>query len=241
MTKVIALFIAASVGIFLRWQFTGEFDMNQLLIALLLLIAAPVIYRFSRRLNTRDEQYEPEHSHKPWATSISEKWLTGKKYIFHYGRREASYHRVYQRQWHKLVADLMPTPGLWFLNLRFRFTDPAAVYHVSTAKSDWKNDAYQITKDDESVARISTDVNLKTASRFLEVMHLEMGGRKFTFQAKSIRAHIEVYEGNTLIGEISKGKYGEKLFHPKINLGDEIERALIMTWIVFTYRFDKYN
>lgn len=240
MIKMFVLFVAASIGMTLRWVILGEYEPSQLLFPFLFLLVSPLFLWISIRQKNKDAAFSPIDSSTKWTTSLKDKWLTGEKKIFQEGELIATYTRVYSKKYHKIVADLMRTPGLWFLQLAFRFKDGRTF--TVTNEENWKGNArYTIWESNSKVGEIRSNIKSKHIKELLEHTVLEFGGHIYEFRARTIRSHIEVLKDGDSIGDVERKPIGGARWL-NLNLSevnDKNEPFLLMSWIVFSYRFDK--
>lgn len=188
----------------------------------------------------KDSAYTPVHSSRQWSTSMRDKWLTREKKIYKEESLVASYNRVYTKTYHKIIADLMRTPGLWFLRLKFNFINGGSSFLVTSETKERGNEHYTIWERNTKVAEIYTDLRAKNIATLRELTRLTIGEHAYEFRARSIRSTIEVVKDGDLIGEVYRGPYGERFLRVEPGqVNEETEPLLIIGWIVFTYRFDK--
>ncbi|MDE5416137.1 tubby C-terminal domain-like protein [Alkalihalobacterium chitinilyticum] len=239
MTKLISLFFVALTGIGLRWAILGEYDSSQLQLTFIFLGAAPLFLWISIRQKHKDADYSPLPSSRQWTTSLKDKWLTGEKKIFQGEELVATYNRVYNKSFHKIIADLMRTPGLWFLQLAFQFKDGRTF--TVTSEENWKGNArYTIWEGNTEVATIRSDLKSEHVKKLLEHTVLEIGEHVYEFRARTVRSRIEVLKDGELIGEVERDLTGVRslsLNSSEVNVEDE--PFLLMGWIVFSYRYNK--
>ncbi|WP_416150019.1 hypothetical protein ACM26V_03200 [Salipaludibacillus sp. HK11] len=240
MTKMIAFFLVALIGIALRRLILGEYESYQLQLTYIFLVASVVFLWISISQKRKDGAYTPIHSKEQWTTSLSDKWFTGEKRIYQREELVATYNRFYTRKYHKIVADLMNTPGLWFLQLTFHFKNGRTF--TVTSNENWKGNArYTIWEKDKNVAEIRSDLKSEHVKKLLEQTLIEIGGNVYEFRARTIQSRIELVKNGEPIGEVDRDLIGgiRSLSFHSSEVSDESEPILLICWIVFTYRFNK--
>ncbi|WP_026690922.1 hypothetical protein [Alteribacter aurantiacus] len=239
MTRMIAFFLVAGIGIILRWVFVGEFELYQLLLASAFLIVSPIFLQINRVQRNKDTSYIPEPPTGAWSTSIKERWLTGEKKLYHDHQLVATYKREYQNIIQMATADLMNGSGLWHLELHFQFQNGRS-YKV-IGKESWRGDArHPILEGNTVVGEIVTVAKTKHAVKRLETNHLFIGDQSFEFRAKTTSSVIGIYKGEQCVGQVSAQHNGVRTLDLKPGHVTEAEESLLLIgWIVFSYRFKK--
>ncbi|MBU9720379.1 MULTISPECIES: hypothetical protein [Bacillaceae] len=239
MTKLIAFFFVALLGITLRWLIIGEYNPTQLQLAFILLAAAPFILLISLVQKKKDEVYKPLHPNNEWSTSLKDKWLTGSKKLYYGYNLVATFNRVYEKTYHKVIADLMNTPGLWFLKLQFNFENGNS-YFVKSEDKKKQNTLFVIFDENIPIAEMITDMRVKNIKKLIENINLKIDKRVYEFRARSIRSDIEIYKDGGRVGLINRNSNGIRtLTFKEEAVSKEDKPILLIGWITFTYRFDK--
>lgn len=239
MTRLIALFFVALIGITLRYVVIGEFEISQLLIASVFLAVSPLFLWLNKSFSRKDREYMPTETTGEYTTSLKDRLFTEKKKLFYGNKLIATYHREYNKRCHIIIADFMGTPGLWFLQLNFHFENGRTF--LITSEDKWRGAHYTIWENNVKVADIHSEVKSEHIKKFLEQIVLHMDGVEYVFQAKTVQSKIQVMKNGDYIGGDEQNSLGgiRTLWIDPLLVNKDHIPFLLIGWIVFLYRFNK--
>ncbi|WP_164669260.1 tubby C-terminal domain-like protein [Virgibacillus doumboii] len=237
MARLLVLFIFGFIGLSLRFILKGEFELNQLLLLILFPVASVIIFFIMKYQHNKDLAYKPVSDHNSLVTRLGDRVSTTKKLIYNGENQIGTYHRSYNSWWKRIVADIMDTPGQWYLNLTFEMLNGDQIKLQGINENKIRgNNSWIILWNDQEVGTIQTDYSFKNAKKLRESLYLEYDGKTYHYQSLSVKSKTEITLDHTPIatGERSSG------FVYKLEVSDfhkDEEEILFMVYILFNYEF----
>ncbi|MFP3440970.1 hypothetical protein R0K18_24865, partial [Pantoea sp. SIMBA_133] len=117
--------------------------------------------------------------------------------------------RFYNTRWKRVVADIMDSPGRWFLNLAFSSEDGNEI--VLQAKNDKPlrdTTEWLILLNNNEVGKIQMDYSVKNAATLKESLYLIYRNQTYHYTSLGIGAKTKISTNNDTIAEGERAELG---------------------------------
>jgi hypothetical protein len=234
--RLLLLFVIGLIAMSLRFLIEGEFDLGQLLTICLFAAGAGLIYIIMRWQYKKDSNYKPTEHARNYTTHLSDRISATKKRMYYDGEYLGSYHRMYDKWWKRVIADIMGPRGVIFLHMKFLMSDGTELVFKEkkgTVMKDIKE--WYIYRNNELAGHVDVDFSFKTVRKLKEKFSLTYKGHTYQYQSSKMDSKTEIAINDTPIatGDRLKGTVYE------LNLDNPCEDAAILFagFILFNYRF----
>ncbi|WP_099157856.1 hypothetical protein [Virgibacillus ndiopensis] len=235
MGRLLTLFIAGSIGLGLRFWFKGEFDLDQLLLLLFFPAASVVVFFIMKKKIKNDTTYKPSTNEKYMTTHMGDRVSSGVKQLYDGRTSIGTYHRFYNKLWHRILADIMEHPGIWYLNLSFNLSNSDSVLFLLKNENKMTgNKEWEIIWNQVPIGKVHTDLSFKNATKLKESIFLEFNDQSYHYKSFGIGSKTEVTNNNLTIATGNRVKGSVYDFQVNDSHKEEKE-ILFMVFILFNF------
>ncbi|UFT98315.1 hypothetical protein KO561_14040 [Radiobacillus kanasensis] len=237
MGRLLTLFVVGTIGLLLRFLIKGEFELDQLLLLFLFPVASVVILLIKNNQIKKDAQFQPNGDAYDIQTRMAERFSTSKKVATKGDTILGNYHRFHKKGWHKLLTNIMDSPGKFYINFEFnfpsRFKFVEVKEHAIIGNSKW-----EVYEDDRLTGTIETDYSVKNATNLKEKLILQYGEDTYIFHSFGVGSETKV-EHDQL--EVARGtrKKGAVYGLTVTEAYKDHESLLFAVFILFNYVFEQ--
>ncbi|WP_059105286.1 tubby C-terminal domain-like protein [Shouchella shacheensis] len=238
MSKLILLFIAGFIGLFLRFIFLGEFELEQLMLLILFPVGSILVYVIMKWQYDKDKAFEPGLNEEYYVTHLGDRVSSTFKQMYNGKVHIGTYQRFYNKWWKRVVADTMKSPGIWYLNLKFSFSNgDNVVFKGVEERKIHRDPEWLIYRNGEKIGFVRTRVEYKNKEILNKNLYLEYKENTYHYQASMIGSQTQIYK-NELHMATADRLHGA-IYELKTNNNYDEEHLLFMGYILFNYLFGK--
>ncbi len=241
MNKLLLLFIVGFIGLALRYLVLGEFELDQLLLLLSFPVGAILIVFIMKRQQNKDRSFQPGGNEIHMVTRLGDRVSEGPKQLYDRQELLGSYKRFYNSRWKRVVADIMDSPGRWFLNLAFSSkSGNEIVLQAENVKPLRDTTKWLILFNDNEVGKIQMDYSVKNAATLNESLYLEYRNQTYHYTSFGIGATTKISTNNDTIAEGKRAELGNSIY--ALDIDDtykEEAEILFMGFVLFNYHFSQ--
>ncbi|PFG12237.1 hypothetical protein ATG70_0414 [Bacillus sp. es.036] len=241
MNKLLLLFIVGFIGLAFRYLVLGKFELDQLLLLLSFPVGAILIVFIMKRQQNKDRTFQPGVDEIHMVTRLGDRVSEVPKQLYDRQELLGSYKRFYNSRWKRVVADIMDSPGRWFLNLAFSSEDGNEI--VLQAKNDKPlrdTTEWLILFNDSEVGKIQMDYSVKNVASLKESLYLEYRNQTYHYTSFGIGAKTKISTNNHTIAEGERAELGNSIYAFDIDdTYKEDAEILFMGFVLFNYHFSQ--
>ena len=240
MNKLLLLFIVGFIGLALRYLVLGEFEVDQLLLLLSFPVGAILIVFIMKRQQNKDRSFQPGVDEIHMVTRLGDRVSEVPKQLYDRQELLGSYKRFYNSRWKRVVADIMDSPGRWFLNLTFSSEDGKIVLLAKNDKPLRDTTEWLILLNDNEVGKIQMDYSVKNVATLNESLYLEYRNQTYHYTSFGIGATTNISTNNDTIAEGKRAELGNSIY--ALDIDDtykEEAEILFMGFVLFNYHFSQ--
>ncbi|WP_166000691.1 hypothetical protein [Bacillus sp. Cs-700] len=240
MNKLLLLFIVGFIGLALRYLVLGEFEVDQLLLLLSFPVGAILIVFIMKRQQNKDRSFQPGVDEIHMVTRLGDRVSEVPKQLYDRQELLGSYKRFYNSRWKRVVADIMDSPGRWFLNLTFSSEDGKIVLLAKNDKPLRDTTEWLILLNDNEVGKIQMDYSVKNVATLNESLYLEYRNQTYHYTSFGIGATTKISTNNDTIAEGKRAELGNSIY--ALDIDDtykEEAEILFMGFVLFNYHFSQ--
>lgn len=232
MGEMLLLYGLFTIGMVVRFIFTGVFSRLEFGLISLLLLAALGGALLDNWQIRRDMRYGGRAN--TLSTRCVERTTRRPKYVLEGAQQIGSYRRSYQMAWQFLFVQLSAKLRGWFLNLNFSFSDRTVSYVEQRSSLLARNQEWLVYENGEVVGTVRTDASLKRMSTFKEVMLLSYQDVEYEVTSSTLSSKIKVWQGAEVIATSKANLRSDVTFKVK----QQQDQSLILSVLVlFHYHF----
>ncbi|WP_283152708.1 tubby C-terminal domain-like protein [Guptibacillus hwajinpoensis] len=241
MGKLLLLFVVGFIGLSLRYLLLGKFEMDQLLLLMGFPVAAILILFVMKWQHKKDLAFQPEADDGRMVTRLGDRVSAAPKRVFDGQELVGEYKRIYYSKWKRVVADIMDSPGRWFLNLAFSSEDGHHIILKGKNENRLRGtNEWLIFSNNDEVGSIQMDYSVKNVAKLKESLYLNYYDHTYQYQSFGIGSKIVIRRDDHKIGEGKRTELGNSIY--KLEMKDtygEEAHVLFMGYILFNYHFSQ--
>ncbi|MGE6204568.1 tubby C-terminal domain-like protein [Guptibacillus hwajinpoensis] len=241
MGKLLLLFVVGFIGLSLRYLFLGKFEMDQLLLLMGFPVAAVLMLWLMKWQHKKDRAFQPEVDDGRMVTRLGDRVSAAPKRVFDGQKLLGEYKRVYHSRWKRVFADIMDTPGKWFLNLAFSSEDGHDIVLKGKNENSLRGaNEWLIFSNNDEVGSIKMDYSVKNVAKLKESLYLNYHDHTYHYQSFGIGSKTVIHRDNPKIGEGKRAEVGNLIY--ELDVDDtykEEDDVLFMGFVLFNYHFSQ--
>ncbi|MGG1686490.1 tubby C-terminal domain-like protein [Pseudalkalibacillus sp. NRS-1564] len=241
MGKLLLLFVVGFIGLALRYLFLGKFEMDQLLLLMVFPVAAILILFVMKWQHKKDLAFQPEADEERMVTRLGDRVSAAPKRVFDGQELVGEYKRFYHKPWKRVVADIMDSPGRWFLNLAFSSEDGHHIVLKGKNENSIRGtNEWLIFSNNDEVGSIQMDYSVKNVAKLKESLYLNYYDHTYHYQSFGIGSKTVIRRDNHKIAEGKRAEVGNSIY--ELDMVDTYKAeadVLFMGFVLFNYHFSQ--
>ncbi len=193
-----------------------------------------------KRQQNKDRSFQPGVDEIHMVTRLGDRVSEVPKQLYDRQELLGSYKRFYNSRWKRVVADIMDSPGRWFLNLTFSSEDGKIVLLAKNDKPLRDTTEWLILLNDNEVGKIQMDYSVKNVATLNESLYLEYRNQTYHYTSFGIGATTKISTNNDTIAEGKRAELGNSIY--ALDIDDtykEEAEILFMGFVLFNYHFSQ--